>query len=60
MPKLELLPSTTVYRAFAKWCKLEHLLVGNRQDAHLFREFSRGWDKLQETVQQNMTYKATR
>jgi hypothetical protein len=40
--------------------ELTRALVGNRQDAHLFREFSRGWDKLQETVQQNMTYKATR
>ena len=28
--------------------ELEHLLGGNRQDAHLFHEFSRCWDKLQE------------
>jgi Four helix bundle sensory module for signal transduction len=27
---------------------LEHLLVGNSQEAHLFREFSRCWEKLQE------------
>jgi hypothetical protein len=28
--------------------ELEHLLGGNRQDTHLFHEFSRCWDKLQE------------
>jgi len=28
--------------------ELEHLLGGNRQDAQLFREFSRCWDTLQE------------
>jgi Four helix bundle sensory module for signal transduction len=28
--------------------ELEHLLGGNRQDAYLFHEFSRCWDKLQE------------
>ncbi|HSX81610.1 MAG TPA: MCP four helix bundle domain-containing protein [Candidatus Saccharimonadia bacterium] len=28
--------------------ELEPLLGGNRQEAHLFREFSRCWDKLQE------------
>jgi hypothetical protein len=28
--------------------ELEQLLGGNRQEAHLFREFSRCWDKLQE------------
>jgi hypothetical protein len=32
--------------------ELEHLLGGNREEAHLFREFSRCWEKLQEIDQE--------